>query len=136
MVDTTNNLEAVYTGSAWELLGSNSVYALDAYAPGEEDVTAGTTTLGGAVHAIASAFDNLGTAASKNYADSLTAAGTSLPTESAVAAYVSSVVEGLDANVSSSNHTGLTVSVAQADGVVTGVQAELVWLGADGNALT
>ena len=135
VVDTTNNLEAVYTGSAWELLGSNSVYALDAYAPGEEDVTAGTTTLGGAVHAIASAFDNLGTAASKNYADSLTAAGTSLPTESAVATYVTGVVAGLDATVSASENTGVQVQVTQADGVVTGVTADLVWLGANDQPL-
>ena len=59
VVDTTNNLEAVYTGSTWELLGSNSVYALDAYAPGTETVTAGATTLGGAVHAIAAQVDTL-----------------------------------------------------------------------------
>ena len=142
VVDTANNLEAVYTGSAWELLGSNSVYALDAYAPGTESVTAATTTLGGAVHAIAAqvdtlttSFGNLGTAASKNYADSLTSTGTSLPTESAVAGYVTGVVDGLDASVSSSENASIKVGVTQVDGVVTGVTADLVWLDASGAAI-
>ena len=140
VVDTANNLEAVYTGSAWELLGSNSVYALDAYAPGTETVTAAATTLGGAVHAIASAVDTLttkvstlesavtggsssstvngvsvevvtasttaaptvsltgvGTAASKNYTDTVTDSGTSLPTESAVYSAISNALAWLDA---------------------------------------
>lgn len=196
VVDTANNLEAVYTGSAWELLGSNAVYALDAYAPGTERVTAGTTTLGGAVHAIAGAVDtlttsfgNLGTAASKNYADSLTSTGTSLPTESAVATYVSeqisalnlgdaatysvtttitnssndlptastvneaivdaassaetaaeeyaqSLVEALDASVTSSENNSIQVGVTQVDGVVTGVTADLVWLNASGSVIS
>lgn len=145
VVDTANNLEAVYTGSAWELLGSNAVYALDAYAPGTESVTAGTTTLGGAVHAIAGAvdtlttsFSNLGTAASMAYSTSV-ANDSTLPTGAAVTTFVGSEIttsiNALNADVSSSNQTGLTVSVVETSGVITGVQAELVWLDASGVAI-
>lgn len=77
-----------------------------------------------------------GTAADANVATTFNSAGSSLPTESQVATYVgteiSSAISALDADVSSSNQTGLTVSVTQADGVVTAVQAQLVWLDASG----
>lgn len=175
-----NGQEYIYTtASTWELIGDQNSYALNAYAPTGETVTAGVTTLPAATHAIASKVDEIaaalsdftyssvtggsssstvngvtvdvvtaattaaptvtltgvGTAASVDFATTVTSDGTALPTQSAVASYVTGVVEGLDANVSSSNHTGLTVSVAQADGVVTGVQAELVWLDANGAAI-
>lgn len=78
---------------------------------------------------------SLGTAAQKNYADTVTANGTSLPTGSAVAAYVSTVVSGLDSNVSSSENNSIQVGVTQVDGKVTSVTADLVWLNAAGTAI-
>lgn len=171
--------EVVYTGSAWEVIGDQNSYALNAYAPGEEVVTASATTLPAATHAIAGKVDELvaqlsdftyssvtggtssstvngvgvevvtaattavptvtltgvGTAASQNFATTVTSDGTALPTQSAVAAYVTTAIEGLDASVSSSENASIKVGVTQVDGVVTGVTADLVWLGADGTAL-
>ena len=112
-----NGQEYIYTtASTWELIGDQSGYALNAYAPGAEVVTAGATTLPGAVHAIAAAFDtlsasvsniatsigtlqtavssltssfaNLGDAALKSVATTLDSSATTLPTCSAVASYV------------------------------------------------
>lgn len=121
--------EYIYDGTAWELIGDQNTYALNAYAPGTETVTASTTTLPAATHAIASKVDEIaaalsdftyssvtggsssstvngvtvevvnaattaaptvtltgvGTAASVNFASTVTSDGTALPTQSAVA---------------------------------------------------
>lgn len=79
---------------------------------------------------------NLGDAAQKNVADTLVSTGTSLPTESAVAGYVTGLIGGLDASVSSSENASIQVGVTQVDGVVTGVTADLVWLDANGAAIS
>lgn len=167
----------MYTGSAWEVIGDQNTYAVNAYTS-TASVYTGVTTVPGALDAVGAAADtfqaaldakvtggsevsdvnkgtnlvtagavfnyvgqeitalSLGTAAQKNYADSLTSTGTSLPTESAVAGYVTGIVEGLDASVSSSENASIKVGVTQVDGKVTSVTADLVWLGADGTALT
>ena len=79
---------------------------------------------------------NLGTAAQKNYADSLTSTGTSLPTESAVASYVTTQISALDSSVSSTENSALKVGVQQVDGKVTTVTAEFVWLDASGSVIS
>lgn len=87
----TAGQEYIYTtASTWELIGDQNSYALNAYAPGTEVVTAGAATLPGAVHAIAAAFDSLGDAAQKSVATSVAASAVDndLPTCSAVKAYV------------------------------------------------
>ena len=106
----------VSTTSTWEVIGDQSTYALNAYAPGTEVVTAQASTLPDAVHAIASAFDtlnttvsglasdlasvstalgslassfaSLGDAAQASVANSVDASAATLPTCSAVADYV------------------------------------------------
>ena len=175
--------EVVYTGSAWEVIGDQNTYALNAYAPGDEVVTAGTTTLPSATHAIAAKVDDIatalsdftyssvtggsssstlngvtvdvvtaattavptvtltgvGTAASMNYSTAV-ADDSTLPTGAAVTTFVGdqivAAVSDLDAQVSSSENNSIQVGVTQVDGVVTGVTADLVWLGADGTALS
>ena len=114
--------------------------ALDAAASTVADVSnaqkAGDlVTAGAVVSYVEQEIGELGTAASKNYTDSLTSTGTSLPTESAVAGYVTTVVEGLDASVSSSENNSIQVGVTQVDGKVTAVTADLVWLDASGAAI-
>ena len=91
---------------------------MNAYAPGTEVVTAGTTTLPGAVHAIASAFDSLGAAAQKSVATSVAAVGADndLPTCSAVKAYVSDEL------------TSFTSSPAFVNAVTAAVSAALTWI--------
>ena len=64
---------------------------------------------------------SLGDAAKKGVANTIAANGTSLPTESAVAAYVSTVVSGLDATPTDAGTQGVSVAVVEADGVITGV---------------
>ena len=111
--------EYIYTtASTWELIGDQNSYALNAYAPGTEVVTAGTTTLPGAVHAIASAFDSLGAAAQKSVATSVAAVGADndLPTCSAVKAYVSDEL------------TSFTSSPAFVNAVTAAVSAALTWI--------
>ena len=102
----------------WELIGDQNSYALNAYAPGTEVVTAGTTTLPGAVHAIASAFDSLGAAAQKSVATSVAAVGADndLPTCSAVKAYVSDEL------------TSFISSPAFVNAVTAAVSAALTWI--------
>ena len=75
MVDTTNNLEAVYTGSAWELLGNNSVFALDAYSSTASVYTeASASTVHGALNAAGAAIDAL-TASASTFASEKAAVG-------------------------------------------------------------
>ena len=159
VVDTANNLEAVYTGSAWELLGSNSVYALDAYAPGTEKVTAATTTLGGAVHAIAGAVDTLTTKVStlesavtggsdNNGTAGVNVSVTTAATTAAPTVTVTVTKATLNTTLGTTNVADKTVATSiGATGVDTALatekavrdaitDAQLVWLGADGNALT
>ena len=158
VVDTTNNLEAVYTGSAWELLGSNSVYALDAYAPGEETVTAATTTLGGAVHAIAGAVDTLATKVSAlesavtggnddDGSDGVNVSVTTAATTAAPTVTVTLTKATLNSTLGTTNVADKTVATSiGATGVDTALatekavrdaitSAELVWLDANGDAI-
>ena len=108
--------EYIYDGTKWEVIGDQTTYALNTYAPGTEVVTAAAATLPDAVHAIAAAFDtlnttvsglasdlasvstaldsltssfaSLGTAAQASVANSVDTSATTLPTCSAVADYV------------------------------------------------
>ena len=63
-------------------------------------------------------------------------ASANLVTAGAVADYVDGKIGALDASVTSSENSGIVVSVTQVNGAVTQVQADLLWLGANGNALT
>ncbi len=131
--------EYVWNGSKWEQIGDQNVLA---YSNLNSTVIAGATTLPTAVTNLASAVDtinaNLGTAASLSYSTEV-ANDSTLPTGAAVTTFVGSEIttsiNALSSNVSSSNQTGLTVSVVETSGVITGVQAELVWLDADGDPL-
>ena len=78
---------------------------------------------------------SLGDASKKGVANTITANGTSLPTESAVATYVTGVVNGIDSSVSSTENSALKVGVQQVDGKVTAVTAEFVWLDASGGVI-
>ena len=135
VIDGTTGLEAICTGVSgdpatytWELIGDNAVYALEAYSSsatvfnGVATVPGALNAAGAAIDALTTSFANLGTAAWMNSANTLTSTGTSLPTESAVAAYVSSFVSTeigkLDATVSSSSN-GVGIQVVESDGKLT-----------------
>lgn len=58
----------------------------------------------------------------------------SLPTGSAVAAYVDGKISALDATVTSTNG-GLTISVTQTDGKLTAASCQFVWLNGEGGVI-
>lgn len=135
VIDSTTGLEAICTDVSgdpatytWELIGDNAVYALEAYSSsvsvfnGVATVPGALNAAGAAIDALTTSFGNLGTASGKNYADSLASTGTSLPTESAVAAYVSSFVStaigNLDSTVTSTAN-GVGIQVVESDGKLT-----------------
>ena len=138
--------EYIYDGTNWELIGDQNSYALNSYTHGEEVVTAAASTLPDAVHAIATGFDTL-----KSKVDAYVG-GTSTSSDEGVSVEVSinsktlapsvtvdvtpeTLFADLDASVTSSENASIKVGVTEVDGVVTGVTADLLWLGADGTAL-
>lgn len=138
--------EVVYTGSAWEVIGDQNTYAVNAYSHGEEVVTAAATTLPDAVHAIAAGFDTLkskvdayvggtSTSADQGVSVEVSINSTTLAPSVTVDVTPATLFADLDADVSSSENSSILVSVTQVDGSVTQVQADLLWLGADGTAL-
>jgi hypothetical protein len=71
----------------------------------------------------------LGTAASKNYADEVTANAATLPTCSAVASYVGAEISGLNSTVSTStSDSNVDVTIVQSAGVLTSVTATINWI--------
>lgn len=101
-----NGQEYIYTnGNTWELIGDQNTYAIKA-------------TVDASFSAIASSWASLGGAAFVGTASTVTADATTLPTCSAVAAYVSSVVTGLSSTVSASAN-GVEFSVTQTSGKLT-----------------
>ena len=154
VIDSTSGLEAICTSATtgddptytWELIGDNAVYALNAYTS-EATVYANVETLPGAVNAAGAAIDALtsktnayvgGSASDADQGVSVTVSinATTLAPSVDVVVTSSTLFADLDASVSSSENKGIKVGVTQVNGVVTGVTADLVWLGADGNALT
>ena len=142
VIDSTTGLEAIYTGTKWELIGDNAVYALNAYTS-TAAVYSGVETVPGALDAAGAAIDALktktgayvgGTSTSVDQGVSVKVtvdANTMAPTvETTVTS--ATLFAGLDANVSSSENNSIKVGVTQVDGKVTAVTADLVWLGADG----
>ena len=96
--------EYIWNGSAWELIGDQGVYATKAE--------------------LSASWSTLGTAAFKDYADTVTADATTLPTGGAVASYVSSAIaSAIDALAGSSSDSdkGIAVEVVTADGQVSSV---------------
>ena len=141
-----NGQEYIYTTtSTWELIGDQSTYAIksvvDAALDTKASVGTGTATasygVSGEVVLSANAQPTLSVAVAPvtTSAGITSTATTSLATAAAIADYVDGKIGALDSTVSASENTGVQVQVTQADGVVTGVTADLVWLGADGNAL-
>jgi len=149
VIDSTTGLEAICTGTdpstTWELIGDNAVYALNAYSS-TATVFANAETVPAALNAAGAAIDALktktdayvgGSASDADQGVSVTVsvdASTLAPSVDVVVTS-STLFGGLDASVSSSENNSIKVGVTQVDGVVTGVTADLVWLGADGNAL-
>ena len=105
----------VSTTSTWEVIGDQNTYALNAYAPASETVTAGTTTLPDAVHAIASAFDTLKTSVSN--------IATSLGTLESTVSGLESTVGGLASTVSSISSAFASLGDAAQKSVATSVTA-------------
>ena len=84
--------EYVWDGSKWEQIGDQNVLVYSSTAT----VVSNATTIPDAIDALATAFDGLGDAAQKSVSNSLASDGTNLPTESAVAAYVSSAISSAE----------------------------------------
>ena len=98
--------EYIYTNaSTWELIGDQNTYAIKA-------------TVDASFSTIASSWASLGGAAFVDTASTVAADATTLPTCSAVAAYVSSVVTDLSSTVSASAN-GVEFSVTQTSGKLT-----------------
>ena len=144
--DFVNGQEYIYTTtSTWELIGDQSTYAIksvvDAALDTKASVGTGTATasygVSGEVVLSANAQPTLSVAVAPvtTSAGITSTATTSLATAAAIADYVDGKIGALDATVSASENTGVQVQVTQADGVVTGVTADLVWLDANGNVL-
>ena len=144
--DFVNGQEYIYTtASTWELIGDQSTYAIksvvDAALDTKASVGTGTATasygVSGEVVLSANAQPTLSVAVAPvtTSAGITSTATTSLATAAAIADYVDGKIGALDATVSASENTGVQVQVTQADGVVTGVTADLVWLDANGNVL-
>ena len=111
--------EYIWNGSAWEIVGDQSAVTGGTSTSTVNDVSVTVVT------AAATAFptvtlSGIGTAASKNFADTLASTGTSLPTESAVAGYVTGLIDGLAGSASDSDK-GVSVEVVTADGQVSTV---------------
>lgn len=101
-----NGQEYIYTnGNTWELIGDQNTYAIKA-------------AVDASFSAIATSWASLGTAAFVGTASTVSAGAITLPTCSAVAAYVSSVVTGLSSTVSASAN-GVEFSVTQTSGKLT-----------------
>ena len=138
--------EYIYDGENWELIGDQNTYAVNAYTS-DATVFTGVATVPAALDAAGAAIDALntktgayvgGTSTSADQGVSVTVAidaSTMAPTVT-TAVTSATLFADLDADVSSSENASLQVGVTQVDGVVTGVTADLVWLGADGTALT
>ena len=185
VIDSSTGLEAICTSVTddeppvyhWELIGDNTVFAVNAYTS-TATVYANVETLPGAVNAAGAAIDalksktdayvggtsssevsgittsvtiasatmaptvslavdasalsqalGLGTAASKDYADEVTANAATLPTCSAVASYVGAEISGLNSTVSTStSDSNVDVTIVQSAGVLTSVTATLNWI--------
>ena len=104
--------EYIYADGNWELIGDQNSYALNAYSSAASVFT-GVATVPAALNAAGAAIDNH---------------------ESRITAIEGSIA-AMDASVSSSENSSIQVGVTQVDGVVTGVTADLVWLGADGQPI-
>lgn len=100
----------------WEVIGDNTSWALNAYSKAGSAVMSGVTTVPGALDALAGAVDTLN--GDDETAGSVVYTATSI---------VTSAIEALDSSVSCSE-SGVNVTITQADGKLTGVTAELVWL--------
>ena len=145
VIDSTSGLEAIYTGTKWELIGDNAVYALNAYSS-TAAVYNGVKTVPAALNAAGAAIDALNTKTGKYVGGTNTSAdkgvsvtvavdaNTMAPTVTTTVAS-ETLFAGLDADVSSSENNSIKVGVTQVDGKVTAVTADLVWLGANGEAL-
>ena len=137
--------EYIYTGSAWELIGDQNTYALNAYSS-TATVFTGVETVPGALNAAGAAIDALtsktdayvgGSASDADQGVAVTVsidASTLAPSVDVVVTSAT-LFSGLDASVSSSENASIKVGVTQEDGKVTGVTADLLWLGADGNPI-
>jgi hypothetical protein len=137
--------EYIYDGTNWELIGDQNTYAVNAYTS-TASVYAGAATVPTALNAAGAAIDALktktdayvgGSASDADQGVSVTVSVDAATLAPSVDVVVTSATlfGGLDADVSSSENNSIQVGVTQVDGVVTGVTADLVWLGADGNAL-
>lgn len=137
--------EYIYDGTKWELIGDQNTYALNAYTS-SATVFTGATTVPTALNAAGAAIDALksktdayvgGSASDADQGVSVTVSVDAATLAPSVDVVVTSATlfSGLDADVSSSENNSIQVGVTQVDGVVTGVTADLLWLGADGEPL-
>lgn len=110
---------------------------------GTSTVTSTTTgvalTVGTGVNASVTTLSitGLGTAASKAWSDATIAAGgTDLPTQGAVFTAISAAISALDSTAvttaAQASSTGVSVTVVQEDGKVTGATAAILWCDANG----
>ena len=137
--------EYLYDGTKWELIGDQNTYAANAYSS-TATVFTGVETVPGALNAAGAAIDALKTKtdayvggsasdADQGVAVTVSVDATTLAPSVDVVVTSSTLFAGLDASVSSSENSSIKVGVTQVDGVVTGVTADLLWLGADGNPI-
>ena len=138
--------EYIYDGENWELIGDQNTYALNAYSS-TATVFTGVETVPGALNAAGAAIDALKTKtdayvggsasdADQGVAVTVSVDATTLAPSVDVVVTSSTLFAGLDASVSSSENSSIKVGVTQVDGKVTGVTADLLWLGADGNPIS
>ena len=137
--------EYIYDGTKWELIGDQNTYAVNAYSS-TATVFTGVETVPGALNAAGAAIDALktktdayvgGTSTSTDQGVAVTVSidATTLAPSVGVVVTSATLFDGLDASVSSSENASIKVGVTQEDGKVTGVTADLLWLGADGNPI-
>ena len=137
--------EYIYDGTKWELIGDQNTYAANAYSS-TATVFTGVETVPGALNAAGAAIDALKTKtdayvggsasdADQGVAVTVSVDATTLAPSVDVVVTSSTLFAGLDASVSSSENNSIKVGVTQEDGKVTGVTADLLWLGADGNPI-
>ena len=138
--------EYIYDGTNWELIGDQNTYALNAYSS-TATVFTGVETVPGALNAAGAAIDALktktdayvggtSTASDEGVEVTVSVDATTLAPSVDVVVTSSTLFAGLDASVSSSENSSIKVGVTQVDGKVTGVTADLLWLGADGNPIS
>ena len=157
--------EYIHNGTSWELIGDQNTYALNAYAPGSEKVTSGAQTLPSAIHAVAAAVDTLNGEGEGSVKKALTNAIADLDSTASggtegvaisvgqtdgklnAAATVTITKATLNSTLGTTNvadkmiatsigATGVDTALATEKAVRDAItSAELVWLGADGNAL-